>query len=393
MNLVAEGTVKEVTVYNKGVSPKICFKQHRAVLVPQNEDLTLVFCDHDLPNSELSTTPGLSSVGNQILAPAVSATTYKMKYGNREGVHVALVNPYIATVQTSKLPFYKVYFVPVRAKAVLEIIDKEKADEILVQDREKLAAKLAEIGETIAPSQSKGCRSASVLRVLATRRCTARRRRPDQTDSGRSESAQVEYEVVRDTKDNCITENSNYFKLRSTAQKFVRHFGIMGEFNIPERNCIIEPPRSRWVLAQEQRDQDDTAYFGAKSEQLCGQAASLGPEDLRGVHLEDSAMLNPNLAGLDGCAAGAPPMDERLFNVISALDAGYTINRVHELTKIDNWFLARSQPDIWGRKSPEGVIVSVGGQIPNNLVMPLSQAGVKSSEHVAGERRPVRGPQ
>lgn len=123
-----------------------------------------------------------------------------------------------------------------------------------------MAAKLAEIGETIAPSQSKGCRSASVLvrsaivlgfldlifaanddeqRVLATRRCTARRRRPDQTDSGRSESAQVEYEVVRDTKDNCITENSNYFKLRSTAQKFVRHFGIMGEFNIPERNCII----------------------------------------------------------------------------------------------------------------------------------------------------------
>lgn len=47
-------------------------------------------------------------------------------------MHVALVNPYIATVQTSKLPFYKVYFVPVRAKAVLEIIDKEKADEILV---------------------------------------------------------------------------------------------------------------------------------------------------------------------------------------------------------------------------------------------------------------------
>lgn len=34
-------------------------------------------------------------------------------------------------------------------------------------------------------------------------------------------------------------------------------------------------------------------------------------------------------------------MDERLFNVISALDAGYTINRVHELTKIDNWFLSK----------------------------------------------------
>lgn len=107
-----------------------------------------------------------------------------------EGIEVVLINPNIATVQTSKGLADKVYFVPVRASTVLEVIKKENPDGILVsmggqtalnvgvelynngdlerhhvevmgtpiptiidtEDRERFAAILAEIGETIARS-------------------------------------------------------------------------------------------------------------------------------------------------------------------------------------------------------------------------------------------------
>ncbi|KAE8950791.1 hypothetical protein PR002_g31428, partial [Phytophthora rubi] len=69
-----------------------------------------------------------------------------------EGWHAILESSNIATVQTSKGLVDNVYFVPVRAKAVLKIIKKVKPDGILIdsiidtEDREKLSAKLDEIG-------------------------------------------------------------------------------------------------------------------------------------------------------------------------------------------------------------------------------------------------------
>ncbi|KAL4172764.1 Oxidoreductase [Phytophthora ramorum] len=121
LNLVAQVTTKEVTVYNKGASPKIvafdCGMKHNIIryLVSKGVELTVVPYDYDLPNSELqydgifiSNGPGdpimasktIDSIrwainlenpkpifgiclGNQILALAAGATTYKMKYGNR----------------------------------------------------------------------------------------------------------------------------------------------------------------------------------------------------------------------------------------------------------------------------------------------------------------------
>ncbi|KAE9068679.1 hypothetical protein PF005_g4095 [Phytophthora fragariae] len=69
-----------------------------------------------------------------------------------ESGHAILVSSNIAMVQTSKGLADKVYFVPVRAKAVLKIIKKVKPDGILIdsiidtEDRDKLSAKLDEIG-------------------------------------------------------------------------------------------------------------------------------------------------------------------------------------------------------------------------------------------------------
>ncbi|KAL3665461.1 hypothetical protein V7S43_009499 [Phytophthora oleae] len=682
-NLVAEVTVKDVTVYNKGASPKIvafhCGMKHNIVryLVSKGVELTVVPYDYDLPNSELqydgifiSNGPGdpimasktIESIrwainqetpkpifgiclGNQILALAAGATTYKMKYGNRgmnqpcidmrttrcyitpqnhgyavdsnslpegwktffmnandksnegiihehkpffsvqfhpeacggptdtaflfdmflekvnsappkltvmdtslydrptftkvlllgsgglsigqagefdysgsqaikalreEGVHVVLVNPNIATVQTSKGLADKVYFVPVRAETVLEIIKKEKPDGILVsmggqtalsvgielyqngdlerhnvrvmgtqidaiidtEDREKFSAKLAEIDETIARSQPattiEGALQAAneigypvlvrsafalgglgsgfaandeELRVLATKALHGSASKGqikqiliDQDLRGWKE---VEYEVVRDAKDNCITvcnmenfdplgihtgdsivvapsqtlSNSEYFKLRSTAQKVVRHLGIVGECNIQyaldpksERYCIIEvnarlsrssalaskatgyplayvatkislgidlvsiknsvtktttacfEPSLDYCVVKMPRW--DLKKFSRVSNDLGSYMLSVGEVMSIGRNFEECIqkavrMVNPNLDGLDGSAVDnetnpevldaqlSHPTDERLFYIISALDAGYTVDRVHELTKIDKWFLSK----------------------------------------------------
>ncbi|KAF1318605.1 Carbamoyl-phosphate synthase, large subunit, partial [Globisporangium splendens] len=427
-----------------------------------------------------------------------------------EGVHVILVNPNIATVQTSKGLADKVYFVPVRAETVLEIIKKEKPDGILVsmggqtalsvgielylngdlerhnvrvmgtqiesiidtEDREKFSAKLAEIGETIALSQPATTieeaiaaansigypvlvRSAFALgglgsgfaandeelRVLATKALHGSASKGqikqiliDQDLRGWKE---VEYEVVRDAKDNCITvcnmenfdplgihtgdsivvapsqtlSNSEYFKLRSTAQKVVRHLNIVGECNIQyaldphsERYCIIEvnarlsrssalaskatgyplayvatkislgidlvniknsvtktttacfEPSLDYCVVKMPRW--DLKKFSRVSNDLGSYMLSVGEVMSVGRNFEECIqkavrMVNPNLDGLNGNAVDYEtnpaildeqlkhPTDERLFYLMAALDTGYTVDRIHDLTKIDRWFLSK----------------------------------------------------
>ncbi|KAG2530656.1 hypothetical protein JM18_001304 [Phytophthora kernoviae] len=404
-----------------------------------------------------------------------------------EGVTVVLVNPNIATVQTSKGLADKVYFVPVRAETVLEIIKKEKPDGILVsmggqtalsvgielylngdlerhnvrvmgtqidsiidtEDREKFSAKLAEIGESIALSHPATTvedalkaandigypvlvRSAFALgglgsgfaanddelRVLATKalhgsasKGSIKQILIDQDLRGWKE---VEYEVVRDAKDNCITvcnmenfdplgihtgdsivvapsqtlSNSEYFKLRSTAQKVVRHLKIVGECNIhalaskatgyplayvatkislgidlvsiknsvtktttacfePSLDyCVVKMPR--WDLKKFSRVSNDLGSYMLS----VGEVMSIG-RNFEECIQKAVRMVNPNLDGLEGSPVDNEtnpavldeqlkhPTDERLFYIISALDAGYTIDRVHELTKIDKWFLSK----------------------------------------------------
>jgi carbamoyl-phosphate synthase large subunit/carbamoyl-phosphate synthase small subunit len=682
-NLVAQVTSKEVKVYNKGASPKIiafdCGMKHNIIryLAGKNLELTVVPYDYDLKNSTLeydgifvSNGPGdptmaqktIESIrwainlekpkpvfgiclGNQILALAAGAKTYKMKYGNRgmnqpcidmrttrcyitpqnhgfavdtaslptgwktffmnandksnegiiheykpffsvqfhpeacggptdtaflfdmflekvtgappkltlldtslydrprfskvlllgsgglsigqagefdysgsqaikalkeEGVNVILVNPNIATVQTSKGLADKVYFVPVRASTVLEIIKKEKPDGILVsmggqtalnvgielytngdlerhnvkvmgtqipaiidtEDREKFSAKLAEIGETIALSKPAKTidealaaaneigypvlvRSAFALGGLGSGfanndeelRTLAQKALHGSASKGEVKQIlidqdlrgwkEVEYEVVRDAKDNCITvcnmenfdplgihtgdsivvapsqtlSNSEYFKLRSTAQKVVRHLGIVGECNIQyaldphsERYCIIEvnarlsrssalaSKATGYPLAyvatkislgidlvsiKNSVTKDTTACFEPSldycvvkmprwdlkkfsrvSNDLGSYMLSVGEVMSIGRNFEECIqkavrMVNPGLNGLSASVVDYEsdpavldeqlkhPTDERLFYVIAAIDAGYSIDRVHDLTKIDRWFLSK----------------------------------------------------
>jgi len=257
-----------------------------------------------------------------------------------ENIEVILINPNIATVQTSKDFADQVYFLPVTPDMVRSVIMKERPDSILVsmggqtalnvgvalhedgtlekygvrvlgtpieavkntEDREKFAKKLAEVDEYCAMSISahtveEACEAAQKigfpvlvraafalgglgsgfannkeeLIALATKAfASSHQIIIDEDLRGWKE---VEYEVLRDCKDNCVTvcnmENfdplgihtgdsiviapsqtltdAEYMKLRDTALKVVRHLGVVGECNIQyalhpdsERYCIIE---------------------------------------------------------------------------------------------------------------------------------------------------------
>jgi carbamoylphosphate synthase large subunit/anthranilate/para-aminobenzoate synthase component II len=264
-----------------------------------------------------------------------------------EGIAVILINPNIATVQTSQDPEDKlnraadrVYFLPIQPDVVMDIIKKEKPDGIIVsmggqtalnvgvelwrtgrlqkagvevlgtqipvieatEDREIFSEKLKEIGETIALSYSATSieealvaagkigypvliRAAYALGGLGSGFAENETELKSLAAMAFSTSTQIlidqdlrgwkelEYEVVRDASDNCITvcnmenfdplgihtgdsivvapsqtlSNREYFMLRRTAIKVVRHLGIVGECNIQyalhpesERYCIIE---------------------------------------------------------------------------------------------------------------------------------------------------------
>mmetsp|Transcript_3521 Transcript_3521/g.4945 ORF Transcript_3521/g.4945 Transcript_3521/m.4945 type:complete len:1609 (-) Transcript_3521:373-5199(-) len=266
---------------------------------------------------------------------------------------------------------------------------------------------------------------------------------------------EVEYEVVRDVRDNCITvcnmenfdplgvhtgdsivvapsqtlTNREYFKLRATALKVVRHLGIIGECNIQyalnpksEDACIIEVnarlSRSSalaskatgfplayvatklslghdLVSIRNSVTQTTTACFEPSldycvvkvprwdmrkfqrvSTRLGSAMKSVGEVMAIGRSFEEAIqkavrMVNPNLPGLEGFAASGnefdnndddhlsgaqsssgisiqgleqrlkQPNDQRLFAVQLAFEKGYSIDKVHELTKIDRWFLAK----------------------------------------------------
>ena len=260
-----------------------------------------------------------------------------------EGIEVILINPNIATVQTSQDEIVgadRVYFLPIRASVVEQIIEKEKPDGIIVsmggqtalnvgielynskvlekhnvevlgtqipvieatEDREIFSQKLKEIDETIALSFSAITiedaviaaakigypvlvRAAFALGGLGSGFAHNEKELRELAAKAFANSSQIlidqdlrgwkelEYEVVRDCQDNCVTvcnmenfdplgvhtgdsivvapsqtlTNREYFMLRKTAIKVVRHLGIVGECNIQyaldpksERYCIIE---------------------------------------------------------------------------------------------------------------------------------------------------------
>ncbi len=248
-----------------------------------------------------------------------------LKALKEEGIHSVLINPNIATVQTSKDVADTVYFQPVKAEFVERVIEKERPDGILLsfggqtalncgvelyekgvlkkygvevlgtpvqaiidtEDRDLFVKRLDEIG--VKTIKSEACstveevqkaahelgfpiilRAAYALGGLGSGFCDNEETLLAQAEEAFSFSPQVlvekslkgwkeiEYEVVRDRYDNCITvcnmenfdplgihtgesivvapsqtlTNSEYHKLRALAIKIIRHIGIVGECNV-----------------------------------------------------------------------------------------------------------------------------------------------------------------
>ena len=248
-----------------------------------------------------------------------------LKALKEEGIHSVLINPNIATVQTSKDVADTVYFQPVTPEFVERVIEKERPDGILLsfggqtalncgvelyekgvlakygvevlgtpvqaiidtEDRDLFVKRLDEIG--VKTIKSVACssveevqraahelgfpvilRAAYALGGLGSGFCDNDEELLAQAEEAFSFSPQVlvekslkgwkeiEYEVVRDRFDNCITvcnmenfdplgihtgesivvapsqtlSNSEYHKLRALAIKIIRHIGIVGECNV-----------------------------------------------------------------------------------------------------------------------------------------------------------------
>lgn len=256
----------------------------------------------------------------------------------QEGIYTILINPNIATIQTSKGLADKVYFLPVTTEFVRNVIKHERPDAIYVtfgsqtalqveiqlkdefqalgvlvlgtpidtiittEDRELFACSMESIGEKCAKSASassveealrlvKGIgfpvivRAAYVLGGLGSGFADNEQQPEDLCNKAFTTSPQVliersikgwkkiEYEVVRDARDNCITvcnmenfdplgihtgnsivvapsqtlSNKDYNMLQTTVVNVIRHLGVVGEYNIQyalnpfsKEYCIIE---------------------------------------------------------------------------------------------------------------------------------------------------------
>lgn len=437
--------------------------------------------------------------------------TQCIKALKEEDIEVILINPNIATVQTSQdkeekqtRSADKVYFLPIEPEYVMDIIRKEKPDGIIVsmggqtalnvgvelwntgqlqaegvevlgtqipvivatEDREIFSQKLKEIDETIALSYSATTvdeavvaankigypvliRAAFALGGLGSGFVDNDAELKDMALKAFSTSSQIlidqdlrgwkelEYEVVRDSSDNCVTvcnmenfdplgihtgdsivvapsqtlTNREYFMLRRTALKVVRHLGIVGECNIQyalhpesERYCIIEvnarlsrssalaskatgyplayvatklslgknlvsirnsvtktttacfEPSLDYCVVKMPRW--DLKKFARVSNKLGSSMMSIGEVMAIGRTFEEviqkaCRMVNPALDGLEGEDSNLVddsldlefqlknPTDTRLFSVQRAFEIGWSVDKIHSITKIDKWFLSK----------------------------------------------------
>lgn len=247
---------------------------------------------------------------------------------------------------------------------------------------------------------------------------------------------EIEYEVVRDRYDNCITvcnmenfdplgihtgesiviapsqtlTNSEYHKLRALSIRIIRHIGIVGECNVqyafdPEsedyrvievnarlsrssalaskatgyplafvaaklglgyglfelKNSVTKTtsaffePALDYVVCKIPRW--DLGKFRGVDRELGSSMKSVGEVMAIGRTFEEAIqkglrMIGQGMHGFvenkelqidDIDAALHEPTDKRIFIISKAMQQGYTIDRIHELTKIDKWFLQKLQ--------------------------------------------------
>ena len=426
-----------------------------------------------------------------------------LKALKEEGIETVLINPNIATVQTSEGIADNVYFLPVTPYFVERVIAKERPDGILLsfggqtalncgvelyksgilerysikvlgtpvqaiidtEDREKFVQRLDEIGVKTIHSEAV-CnieqarhaatqlgypviiRAAYALGGLGSGFCNDEQELDVLCEKAFSFSSQVlvekslkgwkeiEYEVVRDRYDNCITvcnmenfdplgihtgesiviapsqtlSNSEYHKLRETAISIIRHIGIVGECNVqyaldPEsedyrvievnarlsRSSALASKATGYPLAfvaaklglgyglfdlKNSVTKSTSAFFepaldyvvckiprwdlskfhGVERElgssmKSVGEVMSIGrtfEEAIqKGLRMIGQGMHgfveNKELKIADIDKALREPTDKRIFVISKAMRAGYTVDLIHSLTKIDNWFLYKLQ--------------------------------------------------
>ncbi|KAM3932599.1 multifunctional protein CAD isoform 2-T2 [Leptodactylus fuscus] len=413
-----------------------------------------------------------------------------------ENIQTVLINPNIATVQTSKGLADKVYFLPITAEYVTQVIKNERPDGILLtfggqtalncgveltkrgvlekysvrvlgtpvssiemtEDRKVFVEKMEEIGEHVAPSEAAFSleqaqaaadrlgypvlvRSAYALGGLGSGFANSKEELTALVCQAFAHTTQVlvdkslkgwkeiEYEVVRDAYNNCVTvcnmenvdplgihtgesivvapsqtlNDREYNLLRNTAIKVIQHLGIVGECNIQyalnpesEQYYIIEVNArlSRSSALASKATGYPLAYVAAKlalgiplpvlrnsvtnsttanfepsldycvvkvprwdlskflrvSTKIGSSMKSVGEVMSVGRNFEEAfqkalRMVDENCVGFDHTIKSvsdeelATPTDKRIFVLAAALRAGYTIERLYNLTKIDRWFL------------------------------------------------------
>ena len=426
-----------------------------------------------------------------------------LKALREEGIQTILINPNIATVQTSEGVADQIYFLPVTPYFVERVIEKERPQGILLafggqtalncgvqlyengvlerygvqvlgtpvqaiidtEDRELFVRRLDEIG--VKTIKSEACDNIEAARAAASRLgypviiraayalgglgsgfCDNEDELNKIAEKAFSFSPQVlvekslkgwkeiEYEVVRDRYDNCITvcnmenfdplgihtgesiviapsqtlTNSEYHKLRSLAIRIIRHIGIVGECNVQyafdpqsEDYRVIEvnarlsrssalaskatgyplafvaaklglgyglfelknsvtkttsaffEPALDYVVCKIPRW--DLGKFRGVDRELGSSMKSVGEVMAIGRTFEESIqkglrMIGQGLHGFVGNkeleiddidASLKAPTDKRVLIIEKALAQGYTIDQIHQLTKIDRWFLQKLQ--------------------------------------------------
>ena len=426
-----------------------------------------------------------------------------LKALKEESIETILINPNIATVQTSEGIADKIYFLPVTPYFVEKVIAKERPQGILLafggqtalncgvelhkqgilekygvevlgtpvqaimdtEDRELFVNKLDEIdvktikseavssvADAVAAADALGypviVRAAYALGGLGSGFCDNEAELRTLVEKALSFSPQVliekslkgwkevEYEVVRDCYDNCITvcnmenfdplgihtgesivvapsqtlSNDDYHLLRELEIKIIRHIGIVGECNVQyaydprsmdyrvievnarlSRSSALASKATGYPLAfvaaklglgyglfdlKNSVTKVTSAFFEpaldyivckiprwdlgkfhgvnreiGSSMKSVGEVMAIGrtfeeviQKGLRmigqGMHgfIENKAL---NVADID--RALREPTDKRIFVIENALRAGYTVDQIHELTKIDKWFLQKLQ--------------------------------------------------
>ena len=473
-----------------------------------------------------------------------------LKALKEEGIETILINPNIATVQTSEGVADKIYFLPVTPYFVEKVIAKERPDGVLLsfggqtalncgvalykagvfekynarvlgtpvqaimdtEDRELFVQKLDEINVKTIKSEAVEniedarraakelgypviIRAAYALGGLGSGFCDNEEELNVLAEKAFSFSPQVlvekslkgwkevEYEVVRDRFDNCITvcnmenfdplgihtgesiviapsqtlTNSEYHKLRELAIRIIRHIGIVGECNVqyafdPEsedyrvievnarlsRSSALASKATGYPLAfvaaklglgyglfdlKNSVTKTTSAFFEPALDycvckiprwdlgkfhgvdrELGSSMKSVGEVMAIGRTFEEAIqkglrMIGQGMHGFvenkelvieDIDKALREPTDKRIFVISKAMRAGYTVDQIHDLTKIDKWFLDKlmnimqtsKELHEWGNNH------KLLSQLPNELLYKAKRQGFSDFQvHVPSDTK------